>query len=314
MLKFEQIGVSPTQHGLLHQNHFSFPKVFLCLAGTPSDSMRWRLDLEGTRRVAATGSLQGRRALITGGTGGLGSAIALAFARAGAAVAICGRDPGRVAELAKTLSLESGGIVEPVQLDLLQPGQAAKAVETAVARIGGLDILVNAAGAPADGRFETVSSEDWQRSYAIKFFGAIDAIRAALPHMKAAGRATIITLSGLFGTEPAPGNIVSGSINAALENFMKALAAGVAPYGIRAVTVCPGPFYTARIQTILKHRARDEGRPYEEVLKREEASLPLGRFGKPEELAEMIVVLVSDKASFLTGTIVTMDGGARRSV
>ncbi len=264
--------------------------------------------------MAAIVSLEGRRALITGGSGGLGSAIALAFARAGAAVAICGRDTGRVTELAKALRLESGGIIEPVQLDLLLPGEAAKAVETAVGRIGGLDILVNAAGAPAVGWFETLSSEAWQRSYAIKFFGTVDTIRAALPHMKSAGRGAIITLSGLFGTEPTPGNIVSGSINAALENFMKGLASDVARYGIRAVTVCPGPFYTARMQLILKHRSRDEGRPYEDVLRREEAALPVGRFGKPEELAEMVTVLVSDQASFLTGTIITMDGGARRSV
>lgn len=268
----------------------------------------------GHKATSQMVSLAGRKALITGGSGGLGSAIALALARAGAAVAISGRDAQRVADLAKALSLESGGKVEPVRLDLLQPGDAAQAIETAVGRIGGLDILVNSAGAPSDGRFESVSAEAWQRSYAIKFFGAVDTIRAALPHMKAAGRGAIITLSGLFGTEPAPGNIVSGSINAALENFMKALAADVARYGIRAITLCPGPFYTARIQTILEHRARDEGRPYEEVLKREEAALPLGRFGKPEELAAMIAVLVSDQANFVTGTVITMDGGARRSV
>lgn len=258
-------------------------------------------------------SLAGRKALITGGSGGLGSAVALSLARARATVAICGRDAERVADVARQLSLESGGKIEPVRLDLLQPGDAARAVATAVGRIGGLDILINAAGAPADGGFESVSPEAWHRSYAIKFFGVVDTIRAALPHMKAAGRGAIITLSGLFGTEPMPGNIVSGSINAALENFMKALASDVARYGIRAITLCPGPFYTARIRTILEHRAREEGHPYEEVLRREESAVPLGRFGKPEELADMISVLVSDQASFMTGTVVTMDGGARRS-
>lgn len=263
--------------------------------------------------MSSMASLAGRKALITGGSGGLGSAIALTLARAGAAVAICGRDAQRVADLAKGISLESGRKVEPVRLDLLQPGDAAQAVETAASRIGGLDILVNAAGAPSDGRFESIAPDAWQRSYAIKFFGTVDIIRAALPHMKAAGRGAIITLSGLFGTEPAPGNIVSGSINAALENFMKALASDVSRYGIRSITLCPGPFYTARIKTILEHRARDEGRPYEEVLRREEAALPLGRFGKPEELAEMVAVLVSDQSSFITGTVITMDGGARRS-
>jgi 3-oxoacyl-[acyl-carrier protein] reductase len=264
--------------------------------------------------VSNIASLAGRKALITGGSGGLGSAIAVALASAGAAVAICGRDAKRTTDLAKKLSLESGGRIEPVRLDLLQPGETAQAVESTVGLIGGLDILVNAAGAPSDGRFESVSAEAWQRSYAIKFFGAVDAIRASLPHMKSAGRGTIITLSGLFGTEPVPGNIVSGSINAALENFMKALASDVARHGIRAITLCPGPFYTARIKTILEHRAREEGLPYEDVLRREEAALPLGRFGKPAELAEMIAVLVSEQASFVTGTVITMDGGARRSV
>ncbi|MGE0797821.1 MAG: SDR family oxidoreductase [Lautropia sp.] len=265
--------------------------------------------LDETIDVTAT-----RRVLITGGTGGLGAATAKAFARSGSRVVICGRDAARCAAVAAALREQTGGQIWGMALDLAQPAQVGAVVDAAARQLDSLDVVVSAAGAPADGRFETISPEAWQHSYAVKFFGAVEVIRSALPHIRRAGGGAIIALSGLFGREPMPGNIVSGSINAALENFMKALAGEVAPDRIRALTIAPGPFETQRIRDILTRRAQDSGRHYDEVLAADIAAVPLGRFGDADEFGRFVTVLVSRACDYLTGTTITLDGGLRRSV
>ena len=259
--------------------------------------------------------LERRRALITGGSGGLGGAIADEFARLGAAVAICGRDRGRLEQVAAAVSTTSGGgAVRAVTLDLVKAGAAERAVAAAADQLGGIDILVNGAGAPADGRLEDLPGEAWRRSFEVKVFGAFDMARAALPHLRHSKAGVIVTLSGSLGREPASGNIVSGAMNAALENGMKALASDLAPAGIRVVTVRPGPFETERIVTMIEHRSRREGISVAEARRLAQAAVPLARFGRPQELARLVAFVVSDDAAFLTGTVVALDGGGQRSV
>jgi 3-oxoacyl-[acyl-carrier protein] reductase len=228
-------------------------------------------------------------------------------------VAICGRDAIRTKQCERQIFSSTLGRVFAIQLDLRQPGSAQKAAREAADRLGGIDILVNAAGAAADGRFEDVTSERWHAAMSVKLFGAIDMIREALPYLKAARGGVIVSLSGLFGVEPHPANIVSGTINAALGNFMKALASDLARYGIRAINVCPGPFMTERLRAIIAQRARDQGRSYEEQLSIEQAALPHLRFGQPDELGEMVAWLASSRSSYVTGTTITVDGGMQCS-
>jgi 3-oxoacyl-[acyl-carrier protein] reductase len=259
--------------------------------------------------------LEGRRALITGGSGGLGGAIAEELAREGAEVAICGRDRGRLEQVAATVSAASGGrVVRVVTLDLAETGAAERTVAAAAAELGGIDILVNGAGAPADGRLEDLPGEAWRRSFEIKVFGAFDMARLALSHLRQSKAGVIVTLSGSLGREPTSGNIVSGAMNAALENGMKALASDLAAAGIRVVTVRPGPFETERIVTMMEHRSRREGISMAEARRLAQAAVPLARFGRPEELARLVAFVVSDDAAFLTGTVVALDGGGQRSV
>jgi 3-oxoacyl-[acyl-carrier protein] reductase len=258
--------------------------------------------------------LEGRRALITGGSGGLGGAIADEFARMGAAVAICGRDRGRLEQVAAAVSATSGGgAVRAVTLDLAEAGAAQRAVAVASAELGGIDILVNGAGAPADGRLEDLTGDAWRRSFEVKVFGAFDMARAALPHLRQSKAGVIVTLSGSLGREPVAGNIVSGAMNAALES-MKALASDLAPAGIRVVTVRPGPFETERIVAMMEDRSKREGISVAEARRLAQAAIPLARFGRPEELAGIVAFVVSEDAAFLTGTVVALDGGGQRSV
>lgn len=257
-------------------------------------------------------ALEGRRAFISGGTGGLGSAMAQVFAREGARVAICGRDLERTVARADALGKECYSRIEAVQLDLRTPGAGANAVRQAADLLGGLDIVICAAGAPADGRLESIAATQWRDSFEVKFFGAVDVMTQSLPYLRNSRDGVMIALSGLLGREPDPGNIVAGSINAALENFMKCLAREVAGDGIRALTLCPGPFDTPRMRNILLQKGRDTGRSYEDLLSASVAEVPMRRYGTPEEFARFAAVLASDIGSFITGTTITMDGGLRR--
>jgi 3-oxoacyl-[acyl-carrier protein] reductase len=259
-------------------------------------------------------SFKDRVALVTGGAGGLGSAITEMLAQAGAAVAVCGRDEKRMRQAADGMAAKTKARIIPQVLNLHETGAAERVVADVVKQLGRLDILINTAGAPVDGRFEEVPGPAWRTSFEVKFFGALDMIRAALPHLKASKHGVVVTLSGMLGFEPQPINIVSGSINAAIGNAMKALATDLARYNIRVLTLCPGPFYTDRIQTMLKREAAATSADLSETQRRAESSVPLGRFGQPSELAELVAFMVSDHARFLTGTTITLDGGARRSV
>ena len=257
-------------------------------------------------------ALDGRRTLISGGTGGLGSAMAQEFAREGARVAICGRDIERTSARADALGNECHSHIEAIELDLHRPGAVAHAVHRAADLLGGLDIVVCAAGAPADGRLESITAGQWRDSFEVKFFGVVEVMTQSLPYLRNSQGGVMIALSGLLGREPDIGNIVAGSINAALENFMKCLSREVAGDGIRALTLSPGPFDTPRIRNILMQKGRDTKRSYEDLLSASVAEVPMRRHGTPEEFARLAAVLASDVGSFLTGTTITIDGGLRR--
>jgi 3-oxoacyl-[acyl-carrier protein] reductase len=237
--------------------------------------------------------------------------LAEAFARAGAAVVLSGRRLEQVTEMAQRLAGQTGARVHGIQLDLSQAQSAQHAVAEAAQWLGGLDVVVCCAGAPADGRIEEVEPRAWRESFEVKFFGTVDVVRESLAHLRRSGGGVVITLSGLLGREPQPANIVSGCINAALENFTKCISREAAADGIRAVALCPGPFETPRIRNILAHRGLALGTPYEEMEAAATRGVPIGRFGTPQEFARLAVFVASDACPFLTGTTITVDGGSR---
>lgn len=249
--------------------------------------------------------LRGRRALVVGGGGGLGSAIARALAAQGCRVAVAGRKVETLAASVPELCA--------VRLDLLDHASIDRAVAQAADALGGLDLLVNAAGSVAGGRFEETSLAQWHQSINIKLLGTLEVIRAALPHLKAS-RGTVLTLSGLYGKEPSAGQIISGAINAALANSHKALASDVARDGVRVLNLCIGGFLTDRLMQIVSAHAKTAGRSVDEQLRHEEQQLPLGRFGRPEELADIVAMLASPQCAYLTGSTLTIDGGAAHAI
>lgn len=253
--------------------------------------------------------LQGKRALVTGGSSGIGRATAELFAREGAAVMVSGR---RRAELEATAAAitGAGGRAAWVQGDVGSPADAERMVADTVAALGGLDVLVNNAGIIVRNASVTaVAIEDWERVLRIDLTGVFLVSRFALREMVRAGRGGAVvhvsSVGGLVGDASlAPYNAAKGGVNALTKN----MALDYAPHRIRVNAVCPGRVWTPMPMSRLR-----PGEEPEEVLARWGRNVPLGRIGQPEDVARAILFLASDEASWITGTWLVVDGGVTAS-
>lgn len=176
--------------------------------------------------------------------------------------------------------------------------------------LGGIEILVNSIGAAKSGRFLDLGEADWEASLALKLLGQIRCTRAVLPLMRRQRWGRIIHVIGHKGRQPDPQAIPAGVANAGLINFVKALAQEVARDNILVTGVSPCPLETRRLDYLIEKSAGMEGVSPEEVRRRYLAEIPLGRFARPEEIADVIIFLASERASYVTGTVIEVDGGA----
>jgi 3-oxoacyl-[acyl-carrier protein] reductase len=258
--------------------------------------------------------LKGKAVLVTGASRGIGRAIALAFAEEGCRVALASRGAEPLAAVAREVEAR-GGEARPCPADVTDPRQVDALVETVRRPWGGIDILVNNAGKGYAKPFEAVSDEDWEAVLRLDLLSAIRLSRAVLPGMQARGGGQIVNIAALSGRVPRLGQIASNAAKAGLINFTESLAAEVARHGIRVNAVCPAAIMTERWQQRVERRARERGLNLQQAadeLARD--SIPLGRFGLPEEVAAAVVFLASERASFITGTSVFVDGGMGRSL
>lgn len=249
-------------------------------------------------------NLRGKVALITGGSRGIGFAVARALSDEGCAVRLVGRSHATLAA-AKTALEERGARVSVLSCDLSERG-ALGALDSASAD---LDILVNNAGAIPRGTVTEVDDQKWREAWELKLFGYIGLTRNVYARMKARGRGVIVNIIGVGGERPTAPYIAGSSANAALMAFTRALGGESVDYGVRVVGVNPGMVATDRMMTLLKKDAQvqlgDSAR-WRELLK----GRPFGRAAEPEEIASVVAFLASDKASYISGTILTVDGGA----
>jgi 3-oxoacyl-[acyl-carrier protein] reductase len=250
--------------------------------------------------------LTGHRALVGGGSGGLGGAIATALRAEGVAVALVARDSARLAEQADRLEATA------VPADLSTPDGPAAAVTGTVAALGGLDLLVVNTGGPPPGRFADLDEAAWAKAIDGTLWSTIRLLRAALPALREGRDPAILVVLSSSVREPIPGLVTSNAIRPGLAGLVKSLVEEIAPIRINALA--PGRLATGRIAEIDAARAATDGVPVEEIQRSTIARIPLGRYGDPAELGRVGAFLLSPAASYVTGAIVPVDGGMIRAL
>jgi 3-oxoacyl-[acyl-carrier protein] reductase len=258
--------------------------------------------------------LDRRTALVCGGSSGLGKAIARELLQEGARVAVNGRDPAKLAAATEELRRSGSAEVMGIPADVTVQAQAEELVARVAREWGVVDVLVCNAGGPPPGRFDELPSEAWQAALQLNLLSAVYLCRAAVPLMRARRWGRILCITSIAAKQPATGLILSTTARAGVLGFAKALSDEVAPDGITVNVLCPGFIATDRLLSLAKSRASKENRTVDEMLAQNAAAVPLGRIGNPEEFAAAAVFLASERASYITGTALSIDGGLHRSI
>jgi 3-oxoacyl-[acyl-carrier protein] reductase len=247
--------------------------------------------------------LSGLRALVTGASRGLGFATAEALAAEGVRVALNSRSVDKLREAAGRL----GGVA--VAADITEPGAAERVVAETVESLGGLDILITNAGGPPSGAFESFDDSAWEKALDLSLMSHVRLIRAALPHLRRSQAAAVLTITSYSVKQPIPNLVLSNSIRAATVGLTKTLALELGKDGIRFNSILPGWTETERVTELMTFRAGQNGTTVDEEIRKQMAESPLGRMARPDEFAKPAVFLVSPAASYITGVMLTVDGG-----
>lgn len=253
--------------------------------------------------------LKGKRALVMAASRGLGFACAMGLAEEGCDLLICSRDQAHIDGAAEQIRQATGVRVYGVTCDVSQEASVAGLVATAVEKLGGLDILIHNAGGPPSGGFQAVTVEQWYQAFDQNLMSFVWAVQAAVPEMRRSGYGRILAIASSSIKQPIPNLVLSNATRTGVLGVAKTLARELAPDGILVNVIAPGRIATERIDELDEAQAKRSGRTAEEVRQGSVATIPLGRLGKPEELANLAVFLASEAASYITGTATLVDGG-----
>lgn len=256
--------------------------------------------------------LEGKVAIVTGGSKGIGRATALGLVNEGASVLVCARGQEALDETIAAAGHSGRDRIDALAADLTDPAAIKRVVARCIDRFGHVDILVNNAGSARTGEFLKLSDDAWLQDWTLKFFGYVRMAREVLPHMQRRHGGVIVNVIGAAALNPRGSYTIGGAANAALNHFTKALADESAQFGVRVVGINPGPILTERL---LKMRGgltpSSANQSDDEALRR---MTPLGRVGKPEEVADLVLFLASARAAFIHGANITIDGGMTRGL
>lgn len=256
--------------------------------------------------------LKDKVALVTASSKGLGRACALALAREGAKVAICARDGKALKVAADEIVMTTGSEVLAVPADMNNSRDIQQVVKETVKHFGKLHILVTNAGGPPAGSFADFEDRQWQEALNLTLMSMVRLIRAALPYMQQEGWGRIINITSTSVKEPLDNLVLSNSIRPAVHGLAKTLAQQFAPYGITVNNVMPGTIRTDRVEQLAQARSEKNGQTAAEAIIEMGKAAALGRIGEPEEFGAVVAFLASERASYITGASLPVDGGRIR--
>jgi len=258
--------------------------------------------------------LKNKVALVAAASRGLGRAVAEELATEGASLVICSRDTRTITQTASEIAEKSGAHVMAVAADVSVPADVKRLVQSAITRFGRVDILVTNGGGPPAGKFESLSEEQWEAAARLTLFSAIDLAREVLPGMKEKRWGRILNITSIAVKQPVDNLMLSNSLRAGLTGFARTLANEVAADGITVNNILPGYTRTERVEELANMMAEKQGITVAEFKARWESDIPMGRLGEPPEFAALAAFLVSERASYITGTSIQVDGGWIKSL
>lgn len=253
--------------------------------------------------------LKGKRALVMGSTRGMGNGIATRLAEEGAIVAICGRNPVDAQDVANGI-----GGSHAYALDLSDTKSVDALIEAVGGDLDGLDIVVCNGGGPPPGNIADVSAETWIAQFQTMFVNQISIVNAFLPGMRERGWGRILVISSSGIAQPIPNLGISNAIRASQVGWAKTLSSETAADGVTVNTIAPGRIHTDRVDQIDAAGAANQGKTIDEIVRASHAVIPMGRYGTVAEFADTAVYLLSENASYVTGSVVRVDGGMIRGV
>src|SRR5258708_3363943 len=258
--------------------------------------------------------LKGKVALVAASSRGLGRAVAEELAAEGAALIVCSRKAETIKQTANEIAAATGADILALPCDVSSAEEVERLVQSALERFGRIDILVTNGGGPPAGPFESFSGEAWEAATKQTLFSAIELARQVLPGMKDRRWGRILNITSIAVKQPVDNLILSNSLRAAVTGFARTLANEVATFGVTVNNIMPGYTRTERVEELARMMADKEGITPAEFIARWEKEIPMRRLGEPREFAALAAFLVSERASYVTGTSIQVDGGWIRSL
>lgn len=253
--------------------------------------------------------IKGRVALVAASSGGLGKAVAAGLAREGAKLAMCSRNPATLNAAAEQIRRETGAEVLSVPVDVTDEEEVHAFVEGVTRQYGQIDICVANAGGPPAKPFDATTVDEWRRAIDLNLMSTLFLAREVLPGMRDRGWGRLITITSITVKQPVDGLVLSNSVRAAVAGLVKSLSNEYSARNVLVNNVCPGYTATDRLKDLSATLAKQSGMSEDAIEQRWTAQIPMARLGRPEEFADAVVFLASERASYITGQSLLIDGG-----